>query len=48
MRQEDFFKNAEWVSAKERNAKSFFVLRGKFTLNEVKKVSLNVLGLGFF
>jgi len=48
MNQEHFFKNAKWVGAKERTAEDFAVLRGHFTAEKSDKVSLNVLGLGFF
>ena len=45
---ESFFNNAKWVSAQERCADDFFVLRSKFRLSFIKKVTLNILGLGFF
>ncbi len=48
MKQEYFFHNAKWVGAECRTAKSFAVLRGYFDVESVQKVSLNVLGLGFF
>lgn len=32
----------------DRNPKTFSVVRGRFDLNSFKKVTLNVLGLGFF
>lgn len=48
MTQEYFFQNAKWVGAKERTPKTFSVLRGKFELKNFEKVSLNILGLGFF
>lgn len=43
-----FFKNAAWVGKAERTPATFTVLRGHFEINELKKVTLNVLGLGFF
>ena len=43
-----FFRNAAWVGKAERTAKTFSVLRGRFNVNSIKKVTLNVLGLGFF
>lgn len=43
-----FFKNAAWVGKADRTAKTFTVLRGHFEINEISKVTLNVLGLGFF
>lgn len=48
MKQEFYFRNAKWVGAPERTASTFSVLRGRFTLDEVGEVSLNILGLGFF
>lgn len=48
MKQEHFFHNAKWVGAAERTSDSFSVLRGYFDISSVKKVTLNVLGLGFF
>ena len=48
MNKEYFFKNAEWIGAKERTEESFSVIRGYFELNDIKKVTLNILGLGFF
>ena len=43
-----FFKNAVWVGKKARDEKTFTVIRGRFTISEIKKVTINVLGLGFF
>ncbi len=43
-----FFKNAAWVGKAERTEKTFTVLRGRFNISELRKVTLNVLGLGFF
>lgn len=48
MTQENFFGNAKWVGAPEREASSFSVLRGRFFASEPRRVTLNVLGLGFF
>ena len=48
MNQEFYFKNAKWVGAKERDADTFSILRGRFYVEEYEKVTLNVLGLGFF
>ena len=48
MKQEFFFHNAKWVGLSERTAKSFAVLRGHFDVEVIQKVSLSVLGLGFF
>lgn len=48
MTQEHFFGNAKWVGAPERTAASFSVLRGRFSIKSTDKVTLNVLGLGFF
>mgnify|MGYP003467385568 CR=1 FL=1 len=43
-----FFKNAAWVGKSERTPKTFSVLRGRFDVDSFEKVTLNVLGLGFF
>lgn len=48
MKQEYFFKHAQWVGAVERKTDTFSVLRGHFRLIGVEKASLCVLGLGFF
>lgn len=48
MKQEFYFKNAKWVGKKERNADTFSILRGKFNVKKYERVTLNVLGLGFF
>ena len=43
-----YFENAAGVGKAERTAQTFTVLRGRFTISELRKVTLNVLGLGFF
>ena len=48
MKQEHFFGNAKWVGAKERKERDFSVLRGRFYARAGDRVTLNVLGLGFF
>ncbi len=48
MKQEYFFHNAKWVGAQSRTSESFAVLRGSFDIDSADKVTLNVLGLGFF
>lgn len=48
MKQSYFFENAAWVGKAERTQDSFTVLRGRFCLHEIKRVTLRVLGLGFF
>ena len=48
MTQSDFFKDAIWVGKNNSNHTTFSVLRGHFTVNEIEKVTLNILGLGFF
>ena len=48
MTQSDFFKSAKWVGAADRTADTFSVLRGRFDVQNAKKVSINVVGLGFF
>ena len=48
MQQNYFFKNAKWVGAADPEETRFSILRGHFTASDASKVSLNVLGLGFF
>ena len=48
MTQEYFFKNAVWVGAAQRETEGFSVLRGHFTIEENRPVTLHILGLGFF
>lgn len=48
MNQEYFFQNAKWVGASDRKTDSFSIVRGYFDSDNAKKVSLNILGLGFF
>ena len=48
MKKSDFFKGAVWVGRSERTPITFSVLRGYFYISSIKKVTLNVLGLGFF
>ena len=48
MTQEYFFRNAKWVGTSERTSESFAVLRGAFQVSTVQKVTLNILGFGFF
>lgn len=48
MNREYFFKNAKWVGASERTHRTFSIIRGYFSVEEIKKASLNILGLGFF
>ncbi|MBR4058302.1 MAG: family 78 glycoside hydrolase catalytic domain [Lachnospiraceae bacterium] len=48
MNQDFYFKNAKWVGAKERDADTFSILRGRFYVEMYERVTLNVLGLGFF
>ena len=45
MEQQEVFGNAVWVGKEEKN---FYVLRGRFKVNGVKRAILRVLGLGFF
>ena len=44
----EFFQNAKWVGAQGRTAHTFSVVRGHFQLNSIERVTLRVLGLGFF
>ena len=48
MKQKHFFGNAKWMEARDCAKKQFSILRGHFTADRESKVSLNVLGLGFF
>lgn len=48
MTQEYFFSDAKWIGAENRTEKSFSVVRSHFDINNAKKVTLNILGLGFF
>ena len=48
MEREFYFHHAKWVGARERTADTFAVLRGRFRAEAPKRVSLAVLGLGFF
>ncbi len=48
MDQKYYFKDAKWIGAAERSSNTFSILRGHFELKAPQKVSLNVLGLGFF
>ena len=48
MNREMLFRNAKWVGAAERTAEDFAVLRGFFNIQSAQRVTLNVLGLGFF
>ena len=48
MTKEYYFGNAKWVGASERSYDGFSTLYGKFNIKEGAKVTLNVLGLGFF
>ena len=48
MNQSYFFGQAKWVGAPNRTAEHFSVLRGRFFASNPKRVTLDVLGLGFF
>ena len=48
MTQQFYFKHSKWVGAKERKVDTFSILRGRFDVESVKKITLNILGLGFF
>lgn len=48
MTREQFFHNAKWIGAKTRTDKTFSVIRGYFEAKSADKVTLNILGLGFF
>ena len=44
----NFFYNAEWIGASQREAKTFSIIRKCFNAENTKKATLNVIGLGFF
>lgn len=48
MTREYFFHNAKWIGAENRTVKTFSVIRGYFEAKSTDKVTLNILGLGFF
>lgn len=48
MNQQEIFGNAVWVGQNGCRANSCHVLRGKFSVDNVKRAVLRVLGLGFF
>ena len=48
MTRSHFFRTAAWVGSAERDRNTFSVLRGRFTVASAQRVTLNVLGLGFF
>lgn len=43
-----FFSDASWIGKADRTPATFTVIRGHFDICSGKKVTLNVLGLGFF
>ena len=48
MDQAYYFHSAKWVGPSERKLDGFSLLRGHFSVDNVTKATLNVLGLGFF
>ncbi len=48
MKQNEVFASALWIGSNDDNTDAFYILRGKFSVSEVKKATLRVLGLGFF
>lgn len=48
MKQDFYFKKALWIGADKRTTEAFSVLRGYFKAVDAEKVTLRVLGLGFF
>lgn len=48
MKQQDFFRDARWVEASNADTIGFSVLRGSFCVKNAKKVTMNILGMGFF
>ena len=45
MKQQEVFSSARWVGAPKDG---FFILRGRFTLENAKKATLRVIGLGYY
>ncbi len=48
MKQNEVFASALWLGSNDDNTDAFYILRGNFSVSEVKKATLRVLGLGFF
>ena len=48
MNRQEMFLSAKWLGADDYSENKFFVLRGRFSVEKVKKATLRVLGLGFF
>lgn len=48
MEQDYYFEGAKWVGSVQRTAETFTVLRGHFSVDVIKNISFNILGLGFF
>lgn len=48
MTRSHFFQNAAWVGKAQRTRDTFSILRGRFTVESADRVTLNLLGLGFF
>ncbi len=46
MNRQEMFSSAKWLGM--GNDDGFFVLRGRFSVNNIKKATLRVIGLGFF
>ncbi|MBE6653627.1 MAG: hypothetical protein E7610_09485 [Ruminococcaceae bacterium] len=48
MNQHDMFRNARWVSGADATRRSFYFLRGVFSVADVRTAELRVVGLGYF
>ena len=48
MTQKEMFANAKWLGGKNAGEDGFYIIRGKFNINNVSKATLRVLGLGYF
>lgn len=48
MTHQEMFSSAKWLQAQDVINDKFFVLKGRFTLEKVRKATLRVIGLGFF
>lgn len=48
MNRQEMFLSAKWLGTDDYSENKFWVLRGRFSVEKVKKAMLRVLGLGFF
>lgn len=48
LKQQQIFSSAKWLGVKDYSKDKLFIIRGVFSVDNVKKATLRVLGLGFF